>query len=66
MVQRFPVSLSKCQVIIDREEWIKLAEESEASGAPITCGSVIRHTIGIGIDREDRKRTWVADAEVRS
>lgn len=28
-----------------------------------TCRAVVRAVIGVGVDDEDRKRTWVADAE---
>ena len=31
---------------------------------PVKRFSVIRSTIGMGVEKEDRKRTWLADAEV--
>jgi hypothetical protein len=52
------------QVLIDRNKWIELAEDAEKAGAPLTCSSIIRATISLGVEKEDRKRTWVADAEV--
>jgi pre-mRNA-processing factor 6 len=52
-------------VLIDREAWITMAEEAEKAGSPLTCGSIIRATIGQNVEKEDRKRTWLADAEVR-
>jgi hypothetical protein len=52
------------QVLIDRKKWIDLAEECEKADAPLTCASIIRAVIGLGVEKEDRKRTWLADAEV--
>lgn len=49
-------------MVIDREHWIKEAEEAEKAGAPLTCGAIVRATIHIGVEEEDRKRyikgTW--------
>ena len=44
--------------MIDREQWIKEAEEAESAGAPLTCGAIVRATVHIGVEEEDRKR-WV-------
>ncbi|KAL7000360.1 Protein STABILIZED1 [Sarracenia purpurea var. burkii] len=33
------------------------------TGSVATCQAIIHNTIGIGVEEEDRKRTWVADAE---
>ena len=30
-----------------------------------TCQAIVKAVIGIGVEEEDRKRTWKADAEVR-
>lgn len=49
---------SSIQVVIDREQWIKEAEEAEKAGAPLTCGAIVRATVHIGVEEEDRKR-WV-------
>ncbi|KAL0712077.1 hypothetical protein Bca4012_019055 [Brassica carinata] len=46
--------------------WITAAREAEVSeraGYVVTCKAIIKNVIGIGVDEEDRKRTWVADAE---
>lgn len=45
------------QVVIDREQWIKEAEEAEKADAPLTCGAIVRATIHIGVEEEDRKRS---------
>ncbi len=55
-------SLSKHDVVISRESWLKEAEVAEKASAPFTSASIIKHTIGIGVDVEDRQRTWADDA----
>jgi pre-mRNA-processing factor 6 len=47
----------------DREAWLKEAEAAEQSGATITCGAIVRATVHLGVESEDRKRTWLDDAE---
>ncbi|CAN0574124.1 unnamed protein product, partial [Ectocarpus sp. 12 AP-2014] len=42
-------------VVIDREQWIKEAEEAEQADAPLTCGAIVRATVHIGVEEEDRK-----------
>ncbi len=49
-------SMRQFQVVIDREQWIKEAEEAEKADAPLTCGAIVRATIHIGVEEEDRKR----------
>lgn len=63
IIEKAISSLSQYQVVIDREAWLKEAEAAELAGSPATCGSIVRNTIGIGVEAEDRKRTWLDDAE---
>lgn len=63
MVEKALASLRQYQVVSDREAWLKEAEAAESAGAPITCGAIVRATIQIGVEAEDRKRTWLDDAE---
>lgn len=51
------------QVIFDREQWIKEAEKAEKAGMVHTSQSIISETIGTGLEEEDRKKTWIEDAE---
>jgi len=55
-------SLQMAQVIIPREQWLREAEAAEATGAVVTCQALVRETIGVGVEDEDRKRVWVEDA----
>lgn len=56
-------SLAAHQVVIDREAWLTEAENSEKSGSVLTCQAIVKATIGIGVDEQDRKATWLSDAE---
>lgn len=39
------------------------AEECDKASSVATCQAVIRAVIGIGIEEEDCKHTWMEDAE---
>ena len=42
------------------------AEAAEQANPPMvaTCQAIVKEVIDIGVEEEDRKRTWKADAEV--
>ena len=50
-------------MVIDREQWLKEAEAAERAGAPSTCAAIVRHSIWRGVEDDDRKRTWMDDAQ---
>lgn len=45
---------------------VQEAEAAEQSDPPMvaTCRAIVSAVISIGVEEEDRKRTWMADAEV--
>eukprot|EP01133_Synstelium_polycarpum_P015320 gene15320-18149_t len=49
--------------VMDREKWIAEAEKCERNGSIATCQSIIFESIGMGVEEDDRKRVWGADAE---
>jgi pre-mRNA-processing factor 6 len=51
-------SLTAHGVQIDREQWIKEAEQCERNNQLATCQAIIKETIGQDIDEEDKKKTW--------
>lgn len=56
--------LAKRNAMPKREEWIAEAEKCEEEGAIITCGNIIRETLGWGLDEDDdRKDVWMEDAK---
>lgn len=63
IVDRAITSLSANGVEINRENWFQEAIEAEKSGAVHCCQSIIKSIIGIGIEEEDRKQTWIEDAD---
>ncbi|EFJ37172.1 hypothetical protein SELMODRAFT_60593, partial [Selaginella moellendorffii] len=63
IIDRAIRSLQRVGVVIDREFWMKEAEAAERAGSAATCVAIVRSTIGIGVEEEDKKRTWVADAD---
>ncbi|KMT04885.1 hypothetical protein BVRB_7g170520 [Beta vulgaris subsp. vulgaris] len=63
IIERGIRALQREGVVIDREAWMKEAEAAERAGSVVTCQAIVKHTVGIGVEEEDRKRTWVADAE---
>ena len=65
IIARAVKSLKSHGVTIDRDSWIKEAEIAEKADPPsiATCQAIIKATIGEGVEEEDKKRTWKADAE---
>ncbi|GJC98436.1 PRP1 splicing factor [Colletotrichum higginsianum] len=63
VMKRAVAVLVKESAMPKREEWIGEAEKCEEEGAVITCGNIIRETLGYGLDEDDdRKDTWMEDA----
>lgn len=63
IIERAITSLRANGVEINREQWIQDAEECDKAGSVATCQAVMRAVIGIGIEEEDRKHTWMEDAD---
>ena len=55
--------LKKRQVLLTREQWLKEAERCETEGSPRTCEAIIKATIAMEVEEEDRLETWLSDAE---
>eukprot|EP00559_Dactyliosolen_fragilissimus_P005788 CAMPEP_0184858404 /NCGR_PEP_ID=MMETSP0580-20130426/3511_1 /TAXON_ID=1118495 /ORGANISM="Dactyliosolen fragilissimus" /LENGTH=942 /DNA_ID=CAMNT_0027354529 /DNA_START=81 /DNA_END=2905 /DNA_ORIENTATION=- len=62
VIDRAVKSLAKHDAIVSRAQWLKDAESAEFSGAPLTAGAIVKFTLGMGVDFEDRQRTWSDDA----
>ena len=63
VMSRAVKSLARENAMLKREEWITEAEKCEEEGAILTCGAIIRETLGYGLDEEDdRKAIWDDDA----
>jgi len=63
IIERGVSSLALNNVEINRELWIVDAEEADKAGSIYTAQSIIGQIIGHGVEDEDRKHTWMEDAE---
>ena len=61
---RFFSSLSAAGVEINKEFWMKDAMDCDKGGYIQTCQAIIKAVIGVGVDDEDKKDTWMEDAEL--
>ena len=50
-------------VVIDRDAWLREAEAAERSQSLLTCQSIVRATVALGIEEQDKRATWLADAD---
>lgn len=64
VMKRAVQSLIRESAMLKREEWITEAEKCEEEGAILTCGAIIRETLGWSLDEDDdRKEIWMDDAK---
>jgi pre-mRNA-processing factor 6 len=56
-------SLRKNQVILSREQWLQEAEKCEEDGSPLIAQAIVKATIHLDVEEEDRKTVWLEDAE---
>ena len=63
IIDRAITSLNANGVEINRDQWIQEAIEAEKSGAINCCQAIVKTVIGINVEEEDRKQTWIDDAE---
>jgi len=63
VMKRAVQELAKVSAMLKREDWITEAEKCEEEGAILTCGAIIRETLGWSLDEDDdRKEIWMDDA----
>ena len=55
--------LRRHQVFLTREQWLKEAEKCEEDGSMRTCEAIVKATVSMEIEEEDRLDTWMGDAE---
>lgn len=63
IIDRAINSLHANGVEINREHWFKEAMEAESAGSVQTCRAVIKSIIEHNVEEEDRKHSWMSDAE---
>ena len=63
IIDRAIKSLAASGVEINKEFWMKDGMECEKAGSILTCQAIIKAVIGVGVDEEDRRDTWMEDAD---
>jgi len=63
IIEKSIKSLSLHQVNLEREQWLVEAETAEKSNSSRTAQAIIRETLGLNVEEEDRKRIWMEDAD---
>jgi len=63
IVVRAIQSLTSNGVELNKEHWMKDAIDAEKGGSILTCQSLVKHIINTGVEEEDRKDTWLEDAD---
>lgn len=63
LIQMAVNNLAKHQVVMSRENWLREAERCEQEGSPITAQAIIKATLHLDVEEEDRQTTWLEDAE---
>lgn len=56
-------SLKHHRVHLTRDQWMKEAERCEEEGSLRTCEAIVKATVSMEIEEEDRYDTWMADAQ---
>jgi pre-mRNA-processing factor 6 len=52
------------QVVIERDAWFREAESAEKGQSIATAQAIVRATLNVGVDEQDRRNTWLQDAEM--
>uniref|UniRef100_A0A914YJP7 Pre-mRNA splicing factor n=1 Tax=Panagrolaimus superbus TaxID=310955 RepID=A0A914YJP7_9BILA len=63
MVSRAISSLTANKVEINRKQWMEDAIDAEKSNCKLTAQAIIKNVMSAGVEEEDRKHTWLEDAE---
>ena len=62
IIQKMMVSLAQYDVVVQREQWLKEAQQCEEADALLTCAAIVRNTLHVGVEEEDRLATWLDGA----
>uniref|UniRef100_A0A7E4V8M9 Pre-mRNA-processing factor 6 n=1 Tax=Panagrellus redivivus TaxID=6233 RepID=A0A7E4V8M9_PANRE len=63
MINRAISSLTANNVEINRKQWLEDAIDAEKGGCILTAQAIIKNVMSNGVEEEDRKHTWLEDAE---
>ena len=51
------------KICVCKHRWLEEAVDTENSGAVLNCQAIIKFVIGRGVEDEDRKHSWLEDAD---
>ena len=57
--------LRKHGVLFTREQWLQEAEKCDEGGKPRTCEAIVKATVAMEVEEEDRFSTWAGEVESR-
>lgn len=64
IMERAVKALIKENAMIKREEWLSQAEVCEEEGDKVTAASIVKATVGWGLDEDDERRdVWLEDVK---
>lgn len=55
--------LRKAGAELSRDQWLREAERVEQEGSPATCAAIVKATVHLDVEEEDRRTVWVEDAD---
>jgi len=63
IIERAISSLTANGVELNRDQWLTDAIECDKASSVLTCRAIVKYMIGHGLEDEERKDTWLEDAE---
>lgn len=57
------LALKKNGAELPREQWIKEAEKCESQKSVVTCQAIVKATVHLDVEDEDRRDVWLEDAQ---
>lgn len=63
LIARAVDTLRKNHAFLNREQWLTEAETCETEGSTRVCEAIVKATVAMDVDEEDRESTWVSDVE---
>lgn len=63
IISKGVTALKKNGVELTREQWLAEAETAETQGAVLTSQAIVKATLHLDVEEEDRKDVWLEDAQ---
>ncbi|EJT98800.1 hypothetical protein DACRYDRAFT_24349 [Dacryopinax primogenitus] len=63
MMAQAVLRLRNAGLVLKRDMWLDEADKAEAEGAPRTCVAIVRATVALEVEEEERYDRWLEDVE---